>query len=94
MGTIVLLLFALGLRAFLFEIKFSYARFVLKSKHELFELFLDCRFCNGFWCGVFVYLVFQRDVDLFLPFFALTSGATAYYLGLLTDRLKINLENS
>jgi hypothetical protein len=83
---IILILFALGLRAFLFEIKFEYTRHVLRQKHELFEIFLDCSFCNGFWSGVFVYLVFE-GFDLILPFFAITVGAISYYIYKITKNL-------
>lgn len=86
MNLIILMLFALGLRAFLFEIKFEYTRHVLRKKHELFEIFLDCSFCNGFWCGVFVFLVFV-GFNIMLPFFALTVGATAYYINKVTKNL-------
>lgn len=88
MELIVLLLLSLGVRAFLFEIKFQYTRMKLKEKHELFEIFLDCPFCNGFWTGVVGYLAFGGGFDLLLVPFAILVGSTAYYLNLFTKNLK------
>lgn len=82
---LVLLLIALGVRAFLFEIKFQYTRMVLSKKHELFEIFLDCPFCNGFWTGLVGYLiVFGLDITT-IPF-AILVGSSAYYLNLFTEK--------
>ncbi|MCP8973152.1 hypothetical protein MOD67_13945 [Bacillus licheniformis] len=84
---IVLLLISLGVRAFLFEIKFQYSRQLLREKHELFEIFLDCAFCNGFWTGLFGYLIVFGVDWTTLPF-AILVGSAAYYLNLFTRKLK------
>jgi hypothetical protein len=86
MELIVLLLLCLGVRAFLFEIKFQYTREKLRGKHELFEIFLDCPFCNGFWTGLFGYLI-VGGFDLVTIPFAILVGSSAYYLNLFTKNL-------
>lgn len=80
---IVLLMISLAVRAFLFEIKFQYTRHVLRQKHELFEIFLDCAFCNGFWTGLFGYMIVYGVDMLTLPF-AILVGSSSYYLNLFT----------
>lgn len=92
MALLVLILYALGLRAFLFEIKFGYIRHILRQKHELFEIFLDCHFCNGFWCGAFIYLVFV-GLNFEIIFFALTVGFLAYLINILIKKLKDEVLN-
>ena len=82
-----MLVISLSVRAFLFEIKFEYTREKLRKKHELFEIFLDCPFCNGFWTGLFGYLIVYGFNLITLPF-AITVGATSYYLYLFTKNLK------
>lgn len=84
---IVLLMISLAVRAFLFEIKFQYTRHVLRQKHELFEIFLDCSFCNGFWTGLFGYMIVY-GVDMVTLPFAILVGSSAYYLNLFTKNLK------
>lgn len=84
---IVLLMISLAVRAFLFEIKFQYTRHVLRQKHELFEIFLDCPFCNGFWTGLFGYMIVY-GVDMVTLPFAILVGSSAYYLNLFTKNLK------
>lgn len=84
---IVLLLISMAVRSFLFEIKFQYTRHVLRQKHELFEIFLDCPFCNGFWTGLFGYLIVYGIDYTTLPF-AILVGASSYYLNLFTKKLK------
>lgn len=51
------LLYAVTMRAFLFEIKFGTIREKIASKHDLLDTFLSCSFCNGFWTGLFTYLI-------------------------------------
>lgn len=51
------LLYAVAARAFLFEIKFSSLRDKLSLKYRLFDIFLSCPFCNGFWCGAVTYVL-------------------------------------
>lgn len=48
---------AIAMRAFVFEIKFSELRSKLAEKHNLFDIFLSCAFCNGFWIGLFTYFI-------------------------------------
>lgn len=84
---IVLLMISLAVRAFLFEIKFQYIRHVLRQKHELFEIFLDCHFCNGFWTGLFGYMIVY-GVDMVTLPFAILVGSSAYYLNLFTKNFK------
>lgn len=84
---IVLLMISLAVRAFLFEIKFQYTRHVLRQKHELFEIFLDCHFCNGFWTGLFGYMIVYGVDTVTIPF-AILVGSSAYYLNLFTKNLK------
>lgn len=82
---IVLLLICLGVRSFLFEIKFSYVRYLLRKKHEVFEIFLDCPFCNGFWVGLAGIAIVDGFSILMIPF-AILVGSTAFYLNLFTKR--------
>lgn len=84
---IVLLMISLAVRAFLFEIKFQYTRHVLRQKHELFEIFLDCDFCNGFWTGLFGYMIVY-GVDMVTLPFAILVGSSSYYLNLFTKNFK------
>lgn len=84
---IVLLMISLAVRAFLFEIKFQYTRHVLRQKHELFEIFLDCSFCNGFWTGLFGYMIVY-GVDMVTLPFAILVGSSSYYLNLFTKNFK------
>ncbi|QGG49062.1 DUF1360 domain-containing protein [Heliorestis convoluta] len=52
------LLFALSLRFFFFDfILFKRIREKLKKKNYFFKKLFSCPFCQGFWCGLFVYLV-------------------------------------
>lgn len=51
------LIYSAAMRAFLFEIKFETIRTRLAEKHWLFDKFLTCAFCNGFWTGLFTYLI-------------------------------------
>lgn len=85
---ILLLLLSLGMRAFLFEIKFEYTRMKLREKHELFEIFLDCPFCNGFWTGLFGYIIAVGRFDIMTIPFAILVGSSAYYINLFTKNLK------
>lgn len=89
LGILVLLMISLAVRAFLFEIKFQYIRKILKDKHEMFEIFLDCPFCNGFWTGLFGYLI-TYGIDLVMIPFAILVGSSAYYFTLFTNNLKNN----
>ena len=84
---LLLILYALGLRAFLFEIKFPRVREKLESKHKLFEIFLNCPFCNGFWCGVVIYLIFFgiSGITIEIVFFSLTVGFISYLQNKLTS---------
>lgn len=85
MSTVFLaLLYAVAVRAFLFEIKFSDIRAKLSEKHRLIDKFLSCPFCNGFWTGFVTYLLIVwkpealSDLTLtsltHLVYFSVTSG--------------------
>lgn len=95
MGLFMLLMMCLGVRAFLFEVKFQYTREVIKAKHELFEIFLDCPFCNGFWTGLFGYtiavklgiVVVTSPIVIAIPF-AILVGSLSYYLYIFTKNFK------
>ncbi|KAB2951867.1 DUF1360 domain-containing protein [Heliorestis acidaminivorans] len=60
------LLFALSLRFFFFDfILFKKTREKLKKQNYFFKKLLSCSFCQGFWCGIFVYLLFNISFALF-----------------------------
>lgn len=51
------ILLALSIRFFLFDfILFKRIREFLKQKGYFFKKLLGCPFCQGFWCGLGVYL--------------------------------------
>lgn len=88
MAMFMLFLMCVAMRGFLFEIKFGYTREKLRKKHELFEIFLDCPFCTGFWTGLAGYTIAVWGVDLVALPFAILVGSTSYYLNLFTRNLK------
>lgn len=72
------LLYALALRFFLIEFKSTKRpRDWFRNLHPLCEKWTDCPFCNGFWCGLFIYWLFH-GVDMHLPFFALAAGFASF----------------
>jgi len=78
------LLVALSIRFFLFDfVLFKKVRNYLKKQGYFFRKLLGCPFCQGFWCGLAVYLynyglgLNLRDVVQFLAF-----GFVSAYLGL------------
>ncbi len=81
------LLLAISIRFFLFDfILFKKIREYLKPKGYFFKKLLSCPFCQGFWCGLGVYLVYHsafsfswQNILSFLGF-----GFISAYLGLLT----------
>ncbi|WP_303982719.1 hypothetical protein [Niallia circulans] len=83
----ILLALVLGVRAFLFEIKFVHERAWLSRKSGLFSIFLGCSFCNGFWVGLGGYLLVYGVDWVTLPF-SLMAGSTSFYLNLATAKLK------
>ena len=90
----LLILYSLTARMFLFEIKFENLRNNLERKHFLLETFLNCSFCNGFWSGGAVFLLFgginkitfTSIVNLLA--FMVTIGSLAYFQNLITKILK------
>jgi len=51
------LLLVLSLRFFLFDfVLFKSIRNTLKTKGYVFKKLLSCPFCQGFWCGLAVFL--------------------------------------
>lgn len=57
-ATLFVIFLAVTMRLFLFAIKFGKARRKLAERQKLFDIFLNCSFCNGFWTGVVTYLIF------------------------------------
>lgn len=93
MYLLILLIMTIAMRYFLFEIKFFKVRKWLMDKSRLWNIFLNCPFCNGFWTGLFTYLIFLNSVILkydsgwaliyniaFLLYFATTVGASSYLI--------------
>jgi len=80
------LLVALSIRFFLFDfVLFKKIRLYLKQKGYFFRKLFSCPFCQGFWCGLAVYLYnhtvglnWQQIVSL------LCFGFISAYLGLAT----------
>ncbi|MDD2421197.1 MAG: hypothetical protein PHC60_07065 [Heliobacteriaceae bacterium] len=55
---VVDLLFALALRFFFFDfVLFKSFRAWLREKHYGWRKLFSCPFCQGFWCGVLVFLL-------------------------------------
>lgn len=53
MDSIILtIIFAVTMRLFVFEIKFAGIRRKIMDKSRLWDIFLNCPFCNGFWTGI------------------------------------------
>lgn len=80
------ILLALSIRFFLFDfILFKKIRQYLKTKGYFFRKLLGCPFCQGFWCGLGVYLASQpismewQHLVTFLSF-----GFVTAYLGLIS----------
>jgi hypothetical protein len=77
---------SLSIRFFLFDfILFKGIREYLKKKGYFFRKLLGCPFCQGFWCGLGVYLITQQfslhwqQLVAFLSF-----GFVTAYLGLIS----------
>lgn len=84
MGFAILL--TLSIRFFLFDfILFKGIREYLKKKGYFFKKLFGCPFCQGFWCGLGVYLATQpislywQQLAAFLGF-----GFVTAYLGLIS----------
>lgn len=84
---------AVTMRYFLFDIKFFKLRKWLMDRSKLWNIFLNCPFCNGFWTGLFTYLIFSYGVFLdvegvgdliyhliFLFYFAVAVGSISYLI--------------
>ncbi|MZP29250.1 DUF1360 domain-containing protein [Heliobacterium undosum] len=62
------LLAALSIRFFLFDfILFKPIRERLKKVHYFFRKLLGCPFCQGFWCGLFIYLL-NHPIESWIAF--------------------------
>ncbi|NLM21647.1 MAG: hypothetical protein GX207_07870 [Peptococcaceae bacterium] len=79
-------LLALSIRFFLFDfILFKRIRNYLKQKGYFFRKLFSCPFCQGFWCGLAVYLYYHgfslswAQISQLLAF-----GFISAYLGLIT----------
>lgn len=60
------LLLVLSIRFFLFDFKlFKNIREKLKPKNYFFKKLFTCTFCQGFWCGMIIYLVEHQLTSLF-----------------------------
>jgi len=82
----LLLLYSLALRFFLFEFKtFEKLRVALK-KISLVRIFLECPFCNGFWCGLFIYATFI-GFTFEMILFGFSVGFLSFVLHLITTKL-------
>ena len=79
-------LLALSIRFFLFDfVLFKRIRNYLKQKGYVFCKLFSCPFCQGFWCGLAVYIYFH---GLVLNWSHISSlfcfGFVSAYLGLVT----------
>lgn len=78
------LLLALSLRFFLFDfVLFKPVRNYLKKKGYFFRKLFGCPFCQGFWCGLAVFLYYHSicfSLPQIITFFAF--GFISAYLGL------------
>jgi len=79
-------LLALSLRFFLFDfILFKKLRIYLKQKGYFFRKLLSCPFCQGFWCGLGVYLCNNTIGQTFEQIITLFSfGFVCAWLGLIS----------
>lgn len=77
MSSIWLFIFlAVTMRIFVFEIKFVKVRMWAMNKSKLWNIFLNCPFCNGFWTGLFMIGIAHYEF-----FFTFTDvGGTIYKL--------------
>lgn len=81
-----LLLLALSIRFFLFNfILFAGVREYLRTKGYVFNKLFSCPFCQGFWCGLGVFLAtYGISLQVSYLLFLLSFGFVSAYLGLLT----------
>ncbi len=79
------LLLALSIRFFIFDfVLFKRIRNVLRTKGYFFRKLLACPFCQGFWCGLGVFLSFHpAALTLSYGTALLAFGFVSAYLGLL-----------
>jgi len=93
MNFALLIVLSVTMRLFLFEIKLNPLRQWLMEKHRLFDIFLNCPFCNGFWTGLVTFLIFNWEYattstdfyDLLgklvvLVYFSVAVGAISYLI--------------
>ena len=80
------ILLALSIRFFLFDfVLFKGIREYLKAKGYFFRKLLGCPFCQGFWCGLGVYLAslpISMHWQQLATFFSF--GFVTAYLGLIS----------
>lgn len=90
---------AVAMRAFLFEIKFGEIRAKLAEKHKLFDTFLSCAFCNGFWTGLVTYFIMVYPIILSQSllynlmsgfYFAVATGVASWLQRLHTSQWDFN----
>jgi len=79
----------LSIRFFLFDfILFKGLREYLNTKGYLFKKLLSCPFCQGFWCGLAVFLTVQNlSYTLHFLLFMLSFGFVTAYLSLITTAI-------
>lgn len=80
------MLLALSIRFFLFNfILFEGVRKYLNTKGYIFRKLFSCPFCQGFWCGLGVFLAtYGISFQISSLLFMLSFGFVSAYLGLLT----------
>jgi len=83
------ILLVLSIRFFLFDfILFKSLRNYFKTKGYFFRKLLSCPFCQGFWCGLGIFLT-AHTISLNLSFLLslLSFGFVTAYLGLITTAI-------
>ncbi|WP_089609731.1 DUF1360 domain-containing protein [Dehalobacterium formicoaceticum] len=80
------ILLVLSIRFFLFDfVLFKNVRTYLSTKGYVFWKLLSCPFCQGFWCGLGVFLVFHPFAfKLSFLLSMLSFGFVTAYLSLMT----------
>jgi hypothetical protein len=80
------ILLSLSIRFFLFDFKlFRGFRDYLSIKGYFFRKLLNCPFCQGFWCGLGVFLTVHKiSFDLCFLLSMLSLGFVTAYLSLMT----------
>ncbi|HHT62417.1 MAG TPA: hypothetical protein GXZ75_01775 [Clostridia bacterium] len=89
------IILVLSIRFFLFDFPlFKGFRIYLSKKGYIFWKLLRCPFCQGFWCGLGVFLA-SHPISLNLSFFLgmLSFGFVTAYLSLMTAAIFYPLIN-